>query len=73
MAEFCRQCSEKIFGEDVKDLAGLSKPEDTELDRFVGVLCEGCGFVCVDHEGTCTGGDGCRRHHKYVKPPYKKT
>jgi hypothetical protein len=52
MADFCKQCSAE-HGFDNRDLVGLSTPEDTARELFVLVLCEGCGWILVDHEGTC--------------------
>lgn len=46
MADFCKQCSIEQFGEDFHDLAGLCEPNE-----LVIAICEGCGFVDVDHEG----------------------
>lgn len=47
MAEYCKQCAQRIFGADTGDFAGLCKPGETTLE-----LCEGCGgFVEVNHEG----------------------
>lgn len=51
MADFCRSCSIETFGEDSRDLAGLSTPQDTAAGQFPVLLCEGCGPVQVDHEG----------------------
>lgn len=46
MADFCKQCSEELFGHDSKDLAELcNDPGRTEA------LCEGCGWIWVDHTG----------------------
>ena len=56
MADFCKQCSIKLFGEDFGDLSDLCKP-----DELVGVLCEGCGGTVVDHTGTCL--TDCLLHH----------
>lgn len=50
MADFCRQCSVRVFGEDSKDFDGLCQPEDLQL-----VLCEGCGYIWADHTGKCLG------------------
>lgn len=55
MADFCKQCSEEMFGEDFGDLRGLSGPHDTH------VICEGCGPTVVDAEGRCIGG-ACPKH-----------
>lgn len=62
MSDFCKQCSEKLMGKDYGDLRGLSKPEDTANGLFAPVICEGCGFVYVDHTGKCVGGD-CMENH----------
>lgn len=65
MAEFCTECSIKVLGEDFRDLAGLSTPEDTAKGLFCEVICEGCGFVQVDHTGKCLGGQSCSEGHTY--------
>jgi len=46
MADFCKACSERIFGEDFGDLKGLCKD-----DEMVQVICEGCGYIFVNSEG----------------------
>ena len=47
MADYCQQCSMRLFGHDAQDLARLCRPGET-----VWELCEGCGdLVEVDHEG----------------------
>lgn len=51
MADFCKVCSIEHFGQDFRELAGLSTPEDTASERYCYVICEGCGFVWVDHDG----------------------
>lgn len=55
MADFCKQCSDYMFGpdRDFEDMAGLSKPEDTAQGLYVTVLCESCGAIQVDHTGRC--------------------
>ena len=62
MADFCKQCLMDTFGEDFGDLAGLSKPEDTEQDKYSVVLCEGCGPIQVNHEGLCISSDCYEKH-----------
>lgn len=57
MADFCMQCSERLFGEDMKDLAGITKPEDWAKDLASVVICEGCGHIQVDPEGRCVSED----------------
>jgi hypothetical protein len=56
MSDFCQQCSVDLFGQDCRDMAGLSTQEDTRQGLFAVVLCEGCGPCQVDHEGRCIGG-----------------
>ena len=46
MADFCKECSEELFGEDFGDLAKIALP-----DGEAYVLCEGCGYIVVDREG----------------------
>ena len=48
MADFCKQCSNNIFGDDFRELAGLVKEGE-----FADVICEGCGFITVDYDGRC--------------------
>lgn len=48
MADYCKQCSVEYFGEDYRELAGLCKP-----DEIASVICEGCGFIHVNHLGEC--------------------
>jgi hypothetical protein len=57
MADFCRQCSERLFGQDFRDLAGLTSPEDWADGKAVVVICEGCGPIQVDPDGACTSAD----------------
>lgn len=62
MADFCRQCSIDIFGEDTGDMAGISTIESTNQQMFALVLCEDCGPCQVDHEGTCVSVDCLKKH-----------
>jgi hypothetical protein len=57
MADFCLKCSFKMFGEDTKDLAGLSSEADTKAGFFAVVLCESCGPIQVNHHGQCISPD----------------
>lgn len=52
MAEFCWQCTEEYLFPDGSrnDFIGIV-PEGATLR----VLCEGCGFIEVDHEGRRVG------------------
>ena len=61
MADFCKQCSIDMFGEDFGDLAGITTEEDTQNDRAVLVMCEGCGPTYVDHTGKCVSGTCLRK------------
>lgn len=51
MANFCHDCSIAHFGQDFGDLAGISTEKDTAEGRYARTLCEGCGYVLVDHDG----------------------
>jgi len=50
MADFCKQCSELMFGDDFGDLAGL---ESAQKWGKTVVICEGCGMIYVDGDGKC--------------------
>jgi len=69
MADFCKQCSIEMFNKDFKELANLSTEEDTKNGLFPMVLCEGCGYIQVDHTGVCVSEDCLRKGH----PEYEKT
>ena len=47
MADFCKECSIRVFGEDFGDFANPAKDEFT----ITQVLCEGCGFIWVNKFG----------------------
>ena len=51
MADFCMECSIAEFGEDFKDMANISKEENTKDGLYAQVLCENCGWILVDHTG----------------------
>lgn len=52
MAEFCLDCAREHFGNDVKsDFHGILEKEESENGKILSVLCEGCGYTYVDHEG----------------------
>jgi len=50
MAEFCLDCSKELFGED-SDFKGIISEEMSHEGWVAPVLCEGCGFIEVDHLG----------------------
>jgi hypothetical protein len=57
MADFCKDCSIELFGEDHGDLAGISIKENEAEDLYPIVICEGCGIIEVNTEGVCQGCD----------------
>ena len=57
MADFCKQCSLTLFGEDFKELAGLTAPASWKLGCAMAAICEGCGYIQVDPEGNCVSKD----------------
>lgn len=62
MADFCRQCTIDLFGDDLgdkNDMIGLTTEADTAEGMGTAVLCEGCGYTLVDHTGKCLG---CEKH-----------
>jgi hypothetical protein len=66
MADFCRACTEQLFGvfaAQNNDLKGLTTQEDWDKGLAVSVLCEGCGPIQVDPEGNCVSTD-CLEHGK---------
>ena len=62
MADFCKECSIEIYGEDSGDLKGLC-----EAGFVAMVICEGCGPTYVDPEGLCTVVDCLRTHREEKK------
>ena len=55
MADFCYDCTEELFGQQYapkNDMSGLVSREEYEQHGITAkVLCEGCGFIEVDHRG----------------------
>lgn len=71
MADYCKACSIEIFGEDFRELAGLSSPEQTAKGLYPVVICEGCGSTQVDHDGACIATDhlkpdGSHKPHREI-------
>jgi hypothetical protein len=68
VSDFCKQCANTLFppGYD-RDLADLSTEEDTKAERFMHVLCEGCGPTLVDHDGICVSADCLHKHGEEVR------
>jgi len=73
MADYCYQCTEGHLGEPPKtnSLRGLTTPEDNDNDLYAIVICEGCGFVQVDHLGRCVS-DDCLGHEPGPNYPYSQ-
>lgn len=63
MADFCKQCSIDMFGEDTGDLANLGPADDLKPGEGWSALCETCGMIVVAQDGTCIA-DWCRFHGK---------
>ncbi|QBJ04504.1 hypothetical protein HOV23_gp069 [Pseudomonas phage Lana] len=64
MADFCKACSEQMFGAfaaENNDLKGLTTQEDWDKGLAASALCEGCGPIQVDPEGNCVSSD-CLEH-----------
>lgn len=62
MADFCSQCSLKMFDRDFHELAGVTSPEAWAQGKAAVVICEGCGPVQVDPEGRCVSDDCPNKH-----------
>ena len=52
MAEFCTECAKELFGEEIEsDFKGILPKEEFEKGQISSVLCEGCGYIYVNHLG----------------------
>ena len=53
MADFCCDCTKNILGveEQFNDFVGLVDEEDVDDGFLMPVLCEGCGWIMVNHLG----------------------
>lgn len=66
MADFCKACTEELFGVHAaqsNDMANITEPEEWDKGLAVTVLCEGCGPIQVDPKGNCVTTD-CLQHGK---------
>lgn len=63
MSDYCKDCSEELFGSDFEDLADLVKP-----GQFCEVLCEGCGRIVVDSTGKRTEHEPTSMREFVIKP-----
>lgn len=57
MSEFCKACSEEMFGPGSNDFKNMTTKSDWQSGRAAMVLCEGCGPIQVDPEGNCVSKD----------------
>lgn len=65
MSDYCRQCSLDIMGvENYSDMTGLSTADDTANGLYSFGICEGCGYIQVDHEGSCVSPDCLENGHQ---------
>ena len=57
MADFCYDCSQELLGVEPEsnDFFGLIDEEKVEKGYLISVLCEGCGYIMVDHLGKKVG------------------
>lgn len=62
MADFCKQCSIEMFGQDYGDLKGLGDGKELEKDFGWTAICEGCGYTIVNDEGKCIAVDCLMKH-----------
>lgn len=67
MADFCRQCSLMLFGEDFGNLKGLISKEQVDEGLVVSVICEGCGPTQVNHLGECVDVNCYEKHGEDVQ------
>jgi hypothetical protein len=57
MADFCRKCTEELFGSEFADKITYDIPKDS----YLILLCEGCGRnVRVDNEGNILECNTCK-------------
>jgi len=63
MADFCKQCSIDHFGDDFKDLAFITDPNEWAKGKAFTTICEGCGAIQVDPEGNCVSDDCLQAGH----------
>lgn len=64
MADFCKECAKDLFNADTNDLSGIISKADSDAGYVSSVvICEGCGPIQVDHEGSCKSED-CIGDHR---------
>lgn len=66
MADFCKQCSLDMWGQDSRDLALTEYKNSPKGTIRFYTICEGCGPTVVDPvTGTCIG--DCLQRHGSLK------
>ena len=52
MADFCYDCTDHLIGDGSRnDFVGMLSEEDVAKGYLVTVLCEGCGYIMINHNG----------------------
>ena len=59
MAEWCKQCSDEMFGEEHKEYETYDEP--VKPGYHYPLLCEGCGPTGVNEKGECIN-PNCKKH-----------
>jgi len=65
MADFCKQCTEELFGPehaDNNDVQGIISEAEEAEGYMATVLCEGCGPIQVNRAGECLSVDCDKKH-----------
>lgn len=72
MSEFCKQCSIEVFGEDFKDMVGVTSAKSWKEGLAGWELCEGCGMIQVDPEGQCASPHCSKKGQEGHNVPWAK-
>lgn len=52
MAEFCVECAKEMWGKEIdSDFNGILSENEFKKGQLLSVLCEGCGYIYVNHLG----------------------
>lgn len=57
MAEFCKECGERLFGPGYNDAKDITTKEEWKRGYSALFTCEDCGVIQVDPEGRCISPD----------------
>ena len=66
MADWCKQCSDEMFGEEHPFYQTYDKPAPP--GRAYMILCEGCGIITVNQQGECND-PSCTLHNSSTGYP----